>query len=48
MTFMPNEMLRQLLELFGKENSGWDYDERMEEGKEERKSFLDWVKKSRE
>jgi hypothetical protein len=48
MTFMPNEMLRQLLELFGKENSGWDYDERMNEEKEERKSFLDWVKKSRE
>ena len=48
MTFMPNEMLRQLLELFGKENSGWDYDKRMNEEKEERKSFLDWVKKSRE
>ena len=47
MAFFPNEMLRQLLSLFGKENDGWDFDERMEQGKEEKKSFLDWVKKSR-
>ena len=47
MAFFPNEMLRQLLSLFGKENDGWDYDERMEQGKEEKKSFLDWVKESR-
>jgi len=46
MAFMPNEILRQLLALFGKENSGWDCDERMEEGKEEGKSFLDWVSSS--
>jgi len=46
MAFMPNDVLRQLLDLFGKENSGCDYDERMEEGKKERKSFLDWVSSS--
>ena len=43
MTFIPNEILRQLLSLFGKEDDGWDCGKRMEEEKEETISFLDWV-----